>query len=83
MAEAEEVTFNVTLVPFPILSRASVLFPAFLLYFVRQNALLLRCPEIMDRLAQCWAHTHQFLFAPRARNLQHVRIPARGKLHNT
>ena len=69
-------TFNVTLVPFPILSRA-VLFLAFLLYFLRQNALLLRCPEIMDRLAR--EHTRT-VFVRTVRNLQHVRIPALGQI---
>ena len=87
MAEAEEVTFNATLAPFPVLYHQGKREMPFLLCFVlagkgdRMRCCAVAAVELprdngSPGMARA-AHTHHF-FVPTVRNLQHVRIPARA-----
>ena len=85
MAEAEEVTFNVTLVPFPILSRASE--GGERGRFVPDVSALFRATECAavalprnNGSPGARAPPHAPVFVRTVRNLQHVRIPALGQI---
>ena len=86
MAEAEEVTFNATLAPFPILYQGKREMPFLLCFVLAAGATICAAVAAVELprdngspgMARA-THTHHF-FVPTVRNLQHVRIPARGKL---